>query len=125
MTNPLNVLIGANLRRKRQEKDISQEELAKALTPPVSYQQIQKYEIGTNRISSSTLYYIAKALGCDVLDFYDQAEELMQGKTVTISSARKVPRDDITIMYEKVPQNFRPHIKAILRGLTEKLEMPA
>lgn len=60
--------IGARLKMRRHEQGISQEKLGEGLG--VSFQQIQKYEKGVNRVSVSALSRIAKLLDCDVNFFY-------------------------------------------------------
>lgn len=54
-------LLGANIRRERILRGLSQQDLARALG--VSYQQAHKYETGANRISASRLQAIAQCLG--------------------------------------------------------------
>ena len=49
---------------------VSQKELGKALG--VTFQQIQKYEVGANRISTATLVRLAAALKVDVQYFFDE-----------------------------------------------------
>jgi len=61
-TKPLDQQIGARLRTRRRELGMSQQELAGALS--ISFQQIQKYERGSNRISASSLVELARALEC-------------------------------------------------------------
>ena len=56
----LDVLIGRRVRRLRAARGLSQTELGSAIG--VTFQQIQKYEAGTNRIAASTLVRIAGAL---------------------------------------------------------------
>jgi transcriptional regulator with XRE-family HTH domain len=52
--------MGARIRHRRRELGISQARLAEALG--VSFQQVQKYEIGANRVSASTLWRISQIL---------------------------------------------------------------
>ena len=59
---PLDQDIGARIRARRRDLAISQQDLANALG--MSFQQIQKYERGGNRISASTLVEIARILQC-------------------------------------------------------------
>lgn len=59
-TDPVDVLIGRRVRRLRVARGLSQTELGQAIN--VTFQQIQKYEAGTNRIAASTLLRIARAL---------------------------------------------------------------
>jgi transcriptional regulator with XRE-family HTH domain len=60
------IAIGERIRARRNQIDMSQEELGHALK--VSFQQVQKYEKGTNRISSGRLVQLADALRCGVTD---------------------------------------------------------
>lgn len=64
--DPIDVATGHLIRLKRRAAGISQEALAEGCE--VSFQQIQKYENGSNRISISRLYQIAARLGCDPAD---------------------------------------------------------
>ena len=58
--------IGERIRARRNQIEMSQESLGGALG--VSFQQIQKYEKGVNRISSGRLIQVANALECSVTD---------------------------------------------------------
>ena len=66
--HPVDLHVGANVRLRRKAMEISQTDLADALG--VSFQQVQKYERGTNRISASRLYDIAVCLGVNVEYFF-------------------------------------------------------
>ncbi len=60
--NPVNAYIGARLRQARLMRDISQKELGQRIKKPISFQQVQKYEHGTNRISVALLQEFADAM---------------------------------------------------------------
>jgi transcriptional regulator with XRE-family HTH domain len=60
--DPIDVGVGARIRARRQALRMSQSTLAEHLG--VSFQQVQKYERGANRISASMLIKAARALGC-------------------------------------------------------------
>lgn len=66
-TTPEDVTLGQAIRTRRVEAHLSQDDLGKALG--VSFQQVQKYEKGVNRVSVTRLHQIAKALGEDVSYF--------------------------------------------------------
>ncbi len=68
MPHPIDVLVGKRIRMRRTQKSISQSELADALG--VTFQQVQKYEKGTNRVSCSRLYEIAKTLDAPITYFF-------------------------------------------------------
>ena len=67
-TNKVDVVIGARLREIRKSKKISQVELAERVD--ITFQQIQKYEKGANRIPVSRLYQMAGALGVGAEYFF-------------------------------------------------------
>lgn len=60
--NPIDVNAGARLRHCRMVRGLSQTDLGKAAVPPVTFQQIQKYEKGMNRIATSRLAQFADIL---------------------------------------------------------------
>ena len=67
-------LVGRNVRLLRLNRGMTQTEVAKALS--VTFQQIQKYEKGQNRISAGRLFAIASVFGVPVSAFFDGAEPL-------------------------------------------------
>jgi len=64
--------VGQRIRERRTALGLTQEQLAAALN--ISYQQVQKYETGSNRVSAGRLYEIAKHLDTDVAHFFLGAE---------------------------------------------------
>jgi transcriptional regulator with XRE-family HTH domain len=66
------VELGRRLRLRRVEQKMSQAELADKLG--VTFQQVQKYEKGVNRIGASRLQHIATALDVPVTFFFDDAD---------------------------------------------------
>lgn len=67
--NPIDVHVGTRVRLRRALIGMSQEKLGEQLG--ITFQQVQKYEKGTNRIGASRLYRIAQILGVPVSFFYD------------------------------------------------------
>src|ERR1044071_3107456 len=67
--NPADKYAGARLRTSRLARKMSQTELGEALG--VTFQQVQKYEKGTNRISASRLQQIADVLDVPVTFFFE------------------------------------------------------
>ncbi len=70
--HPLDVHLGGQIRRIRKRLRISQDRLAGEVG--VTFQQIQKYERGTNRVSFSMLVLISRALDCRVQDLIGDLE---------------------------------------------------
>jgi len=65
------------VRLRRKLVGISQEQLADALG--LTFQQVQKYERGSNRVSASKLYAIARTLGVPIAFFFDGLTDPMDG----------------------------------------------
>jgi transcriptional regulator with XRE-family HTH domain len=66
-------LVGQLVRKRRMGIGMSQEKLAEAIG--VSFQQLQKYEGGVNRIGASRLYLIASVLGVPIRYFFESPLE--------------------------------------------------
>jgi transcriptional regulator with XRE-family HTH domain len=72
--DPIDRYVGARVRARRVGVRLSQTKLGEAIG--VTFQQVQKYENGTNRIGASNLFKIAKTLGVDVAYFFEGVQEL-------------------------------------------------
>src|ERR1700740_1522580 len=68
---PVDVLVGQNIRICRLQKGLSQTELGERIG--VTFQQIQKYEKGANRVGASRLTQIADVLGVPIPTLFDGA----------------------------------------------------
>ena len=69
--DPVDVAVGARIRLLRKLKGLSQQALAEAAG--VTFQQIQKYERGANRVSASMLTRIAATLGVPVSEMFGES----------------------------------------------------
>ena len=67
--NPVNAYIGNRIRQARLMCDLSQAQLGKSITKPISFQQVQKYERGINRISVVLLEEFAQAMRMPITFF--------------------------------------------------------
>ncbi len=67
--NPIDRHVGSRVRMRRMMISMSQEKLGERLG--ITFQQVQKYEKGTNRIGASRLHQIASILGVPVAFFYE------------------------------------------------------
>jgi transcriptional regulator with XRE-family HTH domain len=72
--HPVDKIVGANIRRIRKLLGLSQEKLADQIA--VTFQQVQKYENGGNRVSASRLYLIAGVLGVDVGELFKGLDDV-------------------------------------------------
>ncbi|PZP20297.1 MAG: Cro/Cl family transcriptional regulator [Sphingomonas hengshuiensis] len=71
--NPVDVEVGHRIRLQRKLKGVSQAALAEAVG--ITFQQIQKYEKGTNRVGASRLCAIAGVLGVSAAYFFGSASD--------------------------------------------------
>jgi transcriptional regulator with XRE-family HTH domain len=69
--NPIDVHVGSRVRFRRMLLGMSQEKLGEKLG--LTFQQVQKYEKGINRIGASRLFDLAQVLGVSVQFFYEEA----------------------------------------------------
>ncbi len=69
--NPIDIHVGSRIRLRRNMLGMSQEKLGENLG--ITFQQIQKYEKGTNRVGASRLQAIASILGVPVAFFFEDA----------------------------------------------------
>ena len=70
LAHPVDLYVGARLRIRRKVMGLSQTQVADALG--ITFQQIQKYERGSNRIGSSRLFEFAKVLDVPVSYFFEE-----------------------------------------------------
>lgn len=73
--NDMIAVMGRRVRQARLENKMHLEELGEALNPKLSYQQIQKYEMGVNRLPSVTLAQVAKVLKRPLKWFFTEDDD--------------------------------------------------
>jgi transcriptional regulator with XRE-family HTH domain len=85
--NPIDKHVGSRVRMRRMMLGMSQEKLGDALA--LTFQQVQKYEKGTNRIGASRLQQISHILQVPVAFFFEGAPHLTDGAMLaeTVESA--------------------------------------
>jgi transcriptional regulator with XRE-family HTH domain len=81
--NPIDVHVGSRVRLRRTLLGLSQEKLGEAIG--LTFQQVQKYERGTNRIGASRLWELSTVLGVPVQFFFGEIanETLVQMSRIT------------------------------------------
>ena len=91
--NPIDMHVGSRIRLRRTLLGMSQTALAE--TVGLTFQQVQKYEKGTNRVSSSRLVDLAKALAVSVPYLFDEMSAAVQGQTpAMLLNVRRLPKLD-------------------------------
>lgn len=68
--SPIDTYVGSRIRLRRIGSGMTQEQLGSALK--ITFQQVQKYERGTNRVGASRLYEISRVLNVPVSYFFDE-----------------------------------------------------
>jgi transcriptional regulator with XRE-family HTH domain len=87
--DPIDTYVGDRVKTRRRELRLSQTELSNVLG--VSYQQVQIYENGSNRIGGANLLKIAKALGVEVSYFFEGVEDTINED---VSPKAEIPEQD-------------------------------
>ena len=91
--HPVDVHVGNRVRLRRTLLGMSQEKLGQLLG--LTFQQIQKYERGSNRITSGKLFQIARALDVPVSFFFDELPEEDRSRTPPRSAPTDSPPDGV------------------------------
>lgn len=94
--NPIDVHVGARLRLRRTLLGLSQEKLGEAVG--ITFQQLQKYERGSNRISASRLYNLAQVLNVPVSFFFD---DMTPGEEIGGDTAQPTETDEFESMAKR------------------------
>ena len=87
VSHPIDIYVGARVRLRRKEIHFTQEDLADAIG--ITFQQVQKYERGTNRISASKLFEIARTLKVPVAYFFEGYSQNDGGEGFSESQAEQ------------------------------------
>lgn len=105
--------VGARLYLRRNELGISQSQLAKFEN--LTFQQVQKYEKGSNRISSGRLYRFARILHVPISYFFEGMED--QG----VKEINKSLQNDMRQINKLIPQIKQPHLRKSIIALAKSL----
>lgn len=87
--NPIDAHVGRRVRLRRMLIGMNQERLGELLG--LTFQQVQKYEKGVNRIGAGRLYEIASILGVNIGFFYDDIEEDVAQGAASLGGSREHP----------------------------------
>jgi transcriptional regulator with XRE-family HTH domain len=95
--NPMDVHVGSRVRLRRMLLGMSQEKLGEHLG--LTFQQVQKYEKGVNRIGASRLFDLAKVLGVPVQFFYDEAPSGAQSAGAVLHGFAEQPDESYVVEF--------------------------
>jgi len=110
---PVDRAVGRRVRVLRVTRGMSQTALASQLG--LTFQQLQKYEKGTNRISASKLYEIATILGVDVASLFEDASN--PSTLAAIGESADAPRRIDLLIVHRLSQLPAGQLKQQLVGL--------
>lgn len=117
--DPIDCAVGARVRLLRQSQKMSQATLADALG--VTFQQIQKYERGTNRISISSLTRIARALGTTIPELVDETTDESRPLGDITDLIREPATLELVRAFRAIPEGGRRRaLLELARSLAEK-----
>ncbi len=135
--NPVDAHVGGRVRMRRSLLGMSQEKLADAVG--LTFQQVQKYERGTNRVSASRLYQFSKILDVPISFFFEQYTDTSRASGLYNYQSGMADNDqaaffDDSQMYEKETiellrayysvENLkdRKDLLKIIRSMAEKMK---
>ncbi len=127
---PVDVHVGARVRQRRTLLGMSQTILGKALG--VSFQQVQKYENGTNRVSASRLYDLSRVLDVSIEHFFEDMSPAVAASSPAAKkrgTAKKSPRYEpnpmvkretlelVRAYYKIEDADLRKHLREMAKAL--------
>ncbi|MGR1583463.1 helix-turn-helix domain-containing protein [Thalassobius sp. S69A] len=111
MTHPIDTHVGIRLKNLRVLRGLTQTDVAKGLG--ISFQQVQKYELGRNRISASKLFDISRILDVPPAYFFeDLTDDTPSGPVIDPETAR-IASAVAKITDERLKTQIRAFIDAV------------
>lgn len=107
---PTNVFIGARLRQARLMRRISQTDLGKGLKKAITFQQVQKYENATNRISVEMLEEFAAILKLPITFF-------LPGQDIEFEPVLTPPEAELLEFFHKMNTQSQKALITLLKGV--------
>lgn len=115
--DPIDVHVGGRIHLRRQLMSMSLSDLGDTLG--LSFQQVQKYERGANRVSASVLYRLANRLGVPVSFFFEGiADNPAPPSPPTLDDAA-IHYDCLELLknYQSLPTSLRQQVSALLASM--------
>lgn len=115
MSHPVDVHVGKKLKQLRALRGMTQTEVAQGLN--ISFQQVQKYELGRNRISASKLFEISRILQVAPAYFFDGLEDDIAPSTQALDEeATKIASMLTRIKDDRLRGQIRTFISELASG---------
>jgi transcriptional regulator with XRE-family HTH domain len=120
--DPVDVHVGSRIRIRRLLIGMNQETLAKALG--LTFQQVQKYEGGANRVSASRLSQIAEVLGVPISYFFSDIDIAGGLDSSELETRERMQRPDVIELIRsyyaigdaRIRQQFLDMVKAVAQS---------
>ena len=109
--HPIDVYVGARVRQRRVLLGMNQTKLGDALG--MSFQQVQKYENGKNRISASKLFKLSQVLEVSIEYFFDEMPPVVAASAMITQETLKLVR----AYYEIEDAKIRKHVYELTKTL--------
>ena len=124
----VDIHVGARVRMRRKAMGLSQTQLAESVG--ITFQQLQKYERGANRVSASKLYGMAVTLQTSVAWFFDGLSTQLGGPAEDSATDERRTRAlqrfmlsgegvELATLFPQVPEKQRRQILALARTLSD------
>jgi transcriptional regulator with XRE-family HTH domain len=110
--------IGGRIRLRRAELGLTQEDLAALLG--ISYQQVQKYEAGTNRVSAGRLFEIARTLNVDLAYFFDGYDGAARQSPLPHGGHNRAAIELVRNFLDLKDETLRSAVTTLLRALRDQ-----
>ena len=135
--NPVDLHVGARIRMRRKLLGVSQERLAEQLG--LTFQQVQKYERGANRIGASRLWDLSRVLDCSMAFFFEDMDEATASaspRNLSGESRDVTPRENdpmtkretlelVRAYYRITDYHVRRRIYELAKSLASTEDLPA
>ncbi|TVS03587.1 MAG: XRE family transcriptional regulator [Rhodobacteraceae bacterium] len=115
MVHQVDKHVGQRIRHRRWLVGITQQQLAEAVG--IKFQQIQKYETGTNRVSASRLWDISRALDVAPSFFFEGLDGTGQPETEAGDLLEKKETLELLRTYYSIPEDQRRRLFELARAL--------
>jgi transcriptional regulator with XRE-family HTH domain len=127
-SSPVDAHVGSRIRLRRVNLGMSQKQLGTALG--LTFQQVQKYERGVNRVSASKLYSLSQTLGVSVSFFFENMPATLaqqQVPTSAIGSDLLAARETLELVraYYTIPGALRHALCQVVKVAARKVPAPA
>ncbi|MEM9969653.1 MAG: helix-turn-helix transcriptional regulator [Pseudomonadota bacterium] len=117
MKHPVDIHVGKRIRHRRWMVGMTQQQLAEQVG--IKFQQIQKYETGTNRVSASRLWDIAETLSVPVGFFFEGLDENIGEEAVADDLLSDKEALELVKSYYAIPETQRRRLFELARVLSD------